>query len=190
MLLPADPLFVVNFPLGKIESLKAKIKSASTKLAQTERQISQSASRNVRSAQSAQIKPRTNVVADEKRGGGSSDEGNQVGSQAWYRLEMLRAQHCVLVEDLQRSESADVGKDDDPLRQASLLTAACWQLRDNGSSDAGNEQGTAAALELAAAVVAAGLTSGSSDFSRRMMDTLRWEARKMPHITCHMERSV
>ncbi|CAM9105353.1 unnamed protein product [Ectocarpus fasciculatus] len=93
---------------------------------------------------------------------------------------MLRAQHCVLVEDLQRSESADVGKDDDPLRQASLLTAACWQLRDNGSSDAGNEQGTAAALELAACVVAAGLTSGSSDLSRRMMDTLRWEGQAPP----------
>ncbi|CAN0471603.1 unnamed protein product, partial [Ectocarpus sp. 8 AP-2014] len=121
------------------------------------------------------------VVADEKRGRGSSDEGNQVDSQAWYRLEMLRAQHCVLVEDLQRSESADVDQDEDALRQASLLTAACWQLRDNGSSDAGNEQGTAAALELAAAVVAAGLTSGSFDLSRRMMDTLCWEARRMPH---------
>ncbi|CAB1114212.1 unnamed protein product [Ectocarpus sp. CCAP 1310/34] len=93
---------------------------------------------------------------------------------------MLRAQHCVLVEDLQRSESADVGEDDDPLRQASLLTAACWQLRDNGSSDAGNEQGTTAALELAAAVVAAGLTSASSDLSRRMMDTLRWEGQAPP----------
>ncbi|CAN0471249.1 unnamed protein product, partial [Ectocarpus sp. 8 AP-2014] len=120
------------------------------------------------------------IVADENRGGGSSDEGNQVDSQAWYRLEMLRAQHCVLVEDLQRSESAEVDKDDDALHQASLLTAACWQLRDNGSSDAGNEQGTAAALELAAAVVAAGLTSGSSDLSRRMMDMLRWEGQAPP----------
>ncbi|CBJ29110.1 expressed unknown protein [Ectocarpus siliculosus] len=54
------------------------------------------------------------------------------------------------------------------------------KLRDNGSSDAGNEQGTAAALELAAAVIAAGLTSGSSDLSRRMMDTLRWEGQAPP----------
>lgn len=112
-----------------------------------------------------------------------SEEGS-VDSQAWYQLEMLRAQHCVLVEDLEQSKctTGEESGDDEALREKSLLTAACWQLRDNNDFNHDLEyhveQDSDAALELAAVAVATDLTSASSDLPQKILGMLNWEVRK------------
>ncbi|CAM9215091.1 unnamed protein product, partial [Hapterophycus canaliculatus] len=173
-----------------IDHLRAGVKSASIKLSQTERQLAQLASRKVgKSTQSAQPKadqPRTAATTStpaavhDKQGGAKADrEGNQVDSQAWYHLEMLRAQHGVLVEDLEKSDAPSDGGDD-PLRDVSLLTAARWQLRDEGTQDAEAKQEGDAALELAAVAVAAELTSRSSGLPQKVLNSLDWEGQARP----------
>lgn len=89
----------------------------------------------------------------------------------------------MLVENLEQSwATAKECGDDDALRDRSLLTAACWQLRDNsdGSKDTehAKQDDSDAALELAAVAVAADLTSASSDLSQKILDALDWEVRR------------
>lgn len=168
----------------KIDNLRAGVKSASAKLAQTERQLAQLASRKVgKNNQGVQPKPgqsRTTTTAEavhEMEGGAALErEATPVDSQAWYQLEMLRAQHGVLMEDLEKSDTISDGAED-LLRDTSLLTAACWQLRDEGPQASEAKQDGDAALELAAVAVAADLTSTSSDLAEKILDTFDWEVR-------------
>lgn len=169
----------------KIDNVRAEVKSATAKLAQTERQLAQLASRKVgKTTQSAQPKadqPRTTTntpaAVHEKQGGATLDvDGDQVDPQAWYQLETLRAQHGVLMEDLEKSDPPSDGGDD-PLRDTSLFTAACWQLRDEGSQAAEAEREGDAALELAAVAIAADLTATPSGLPQKILDSLDWEVR-------------
>ncbi|CAM9104938.1 unnamed protein product [Scytosiphon promiscuus] len=172
---------------GFIDNLRAGVKSESAKLAQTERQLAQLASRKVgKSTQSALPKPDqppaiiTDAAGDEEQAGATLErQENPVDPQAWYQLEMLRAQHGVLVEDLEKSGVPSDAKDD-PLRDTSRLKAACWQLRDEGSQDKEVEQDGGAALELAAVAIAAELTSTSSSLAQKILDTLDWEGQARP----------
>lgn len=116
-------------------------------------------------------------------------EKSGVDSQAWYQLEMLRAQHCVLFEDLEQSTTrpkTEENGDEEALRERSLLTAACWQLRDNNDSSTNKhaeyhaKQDCDSALELAAVAVAADLTSMPPGLPHKISETLDWEVRKTP----------
>lgn len=172
----------------KVKDLKAQVKSASLKLAQTERQLSQLSRKHGRTpAQGAppptkfeQPPPDTLTPGDQpNEDSASGREGGRVDPQAWYQLEMLRAQHGVLVEDLGRS---DDGGGDVGLRDRTLLTAACWQLGDNdgspGTAGEARRDGNAV-LELAAVAVAADLTTGSSGLAQKIDVALEWEVRRL-----------
>lgn len=178
------------FSLSKIKNLEAEVKSATTKLAQTERQLCQAASskRDHRSIQS----PGT------PQGGNQSDsstpevekdqQGDQItpdaSSEAWNKFEMLRAEHHVLVEDLEQAPVAGGG---DPLRERSLLQASCWQLL-NDQSDADTDQDQVISLELeaqelAAVAVAVDLTS-SSGLAQELVGTFGCEVSVASIDTC------
>jgi len=96
---------------------------------------------------------------------------------------MLRAQHGVLVEDLERCDRpAEGAAGDDPLRERSLLTAACWQLRENdtsrGAENTGGRDSGNVVLELAAVAVAADMTQKPSALARIILETLEWEVKR------------
>lgn len=179
-----------------MKDLRAQVKSASLKLAQTERQLNQ-ISQNLGTGTSQGAPPTTKLdqqppstttpTPGDKREEDPAPGGEEsrVDPREWYQLEVLRAQHGVLVEDLERSdddaaaEGGGGGGGDEGLRERTLLTAACWQLRDNDGSP-GAAEGEArrhgdAELELAAVVVAAGLTSASSGLAQTVHEALEWE---------------
>ena len=132
---------------------------------------------------------------------------------------MLRAQHGVLVEDLERCDRGDAADDggggDAGLRERALFTAACWQLRSNegGSSpsataeeEEGGRRESEAALELAAVAVAAELTAtaaaeaeaaaaaaaevvAASGLTQKIENALEWEVRRLSRHVCEDRNS-
>lgn len=165
-----------------MESLDAEVKSASTKLAQTERQLCQGAfsKRQYSSTQSPGM-PQDGHQSDSSTSEVVKDrQGDKLArdecSEAWHTLEMLRAQYHVLVKDLELVPVAGGG---DPLRERSLLQAACWQLLNDQSVDEHTDQDKVAALEqeareLAAVAVAVDLTS-SSRLVQELVSTFGYE---------------
>ncbi len=186
--MPSSPICPCSFlGPGKLKDLKKRVKDASAKLVQTERQISQATSRKIKrggsGAQTADPPGSAPKTLDKQNSSTPDKEGSQVDPKAWYHLEMLRAQHDVLVEDLERCDRAAEGADEDnPLRERSLLAAACWQLRDNEAShDAGDDprgRDSDAVQELAAVAVAADMTLKPSGLARIILETLDWEVKR------------
>lgn len=112
---------------------------------------------NISSLQQKQQNPSTHHEGKEA----ALDQSS--GSEACYKLKMLRAKHNILIEDYEESKASGRG---DPQRERLLLQAACWQLNNEKSSgsEADQEDVTAlelATLELAAISVAVSLSSSS-----------------------------
>lgn len=177
------PSFVVGFPTtAKVGNLKAEVKKATVELTQTQRKLSQTVSQTAsRGSIIQRVSPRLGQSRPSIITTVNEEGEGDIDSKAWYQLEMLRAQHCVLVEDLEQSTctTAEESGDDESLRERALLAVACWQLRDNNDSNANAEfnaeEDSDAALELAAVAVAADLTSAPSDVPQKISDTLDWE---------------
>lgn len=126
----------------KVERLGAEVKRATIELSQIEMQLSQSASKT------SKVQGNPVVVQD-------------ASSEAWCKLQSLRAQLNNLVEDLERSKNQDAGG---TLSDIPALQAACCQCHtepsiqdENGPGDTANPE--AGALELASIAIAVDLTS-------------------------------
>lgn len=163
---------IASFELAKVETLQEAIKSASTKLAQTERQLSQGvSSKSPSTAEVSDVQPdesdqsEDNTIASrEKQPKEGCGAAADTSSEAWHKFEVLRAQHHALVEDIDTSDAAGGG---DTLHEQSLLQAACWQLYNETPSNEKSDKNDVAslelaALELAAITVAVGLTTPSA----------------------------
>lgn len=145
----------------KVGKLETEVKTATVKLGQIERQIGQASRRVPRSTVAPSI-PQDEDLSDSS----SMSEEKQANlakprtegefaqaarSQSRCNLQVLRAQLDMLLQDLERSKAGRV----DPLRERSLLQAACWQLRNERPLDGESLQDSVAALELAALEMAA-----------------------------------
>lgn len=114
-------------------------------------------------------------------GSGANQEVDDDASKAWRNVEMLRAQHQVLVQEVEQS---NLEGDADSLHEISRLQAACWQLHNDKQRgpEAAKERAIAGlelpALELAAIAVAVDFTS-SSGLSQKILGCFDCEVRSL-----------
>lgn len=174
----------------KVDKLKAEVKSATIELGQIEGQLSQGTSRKTRKRTTAPAMQQHENHLDIKspsgekefqmsRAQGKDAVAGDTSTQAWYKLQVLRAQLKLLVEDLERSNDESVGDTlDDP---SVRLRAACWQWCNEASlDDASGQEGVvimeSCALELASLAVAVDFTSCSGlihELESALFDSVR-----------------
>lgn len=152
----------------EVDKLQAEVKNATIELDQIERQLIQSSSTRAPKRLAAPALHReeksdnSSPAVDGQRGSTASREfaaeAPGTGSQPWYKLQAIRVQLNMLLEDLERSRSDDGSNTVDER----LLRSACWQLLDEEPRHANYPEGVSklelGALEMASFAVALELT--------------------------------
>lgn len=158
---------------SKVDKVKAEVKSATIELDQIEGQLSQSTSRKARKGHIASaIQQDENPLIISSASGERGVEMSRAqekhalaggtGTEAWYKLQVLRAQVNILVEDLRRSN--DESMVDTPDYPSVRLRATCLQWGNEASLNGPHGQEDVAAmescaLELASLAIAVDMTS-------------------------------